>query len=62
MSDEALKRQRRLEREANQAYRFRPGKNHDTCDSCKEGGDRLCCDKCPCAFHLQCQSVVYSYM
>lgn len=29
--------------------------NHDCCDSCKEGGDLLCCDRCPAAFHLQCQ-------
>ncbi|KAM6464679.1 PHD finger protein 12 isoform 2-T2 [Liasis olivaceus] len=28
--------------------------NHDSCDSCKEGGDLLCCDHCPAAFHLQC--------
>ena len=35
----------------------RPGKlvNHDSCDSCREGGDLLCCDRCPAAFHLQCQ-------
>ncbi|XP_052832792.1 PHD finger protein 12 [Octopus bimaculoides] len=34
----------------------RPGRtvNHDCCDSCKEGGDLLCCDRCPAAFHLQC--------
>lgn len=31
--------------------------NHDTCDSCREGGDLLCCDHCPAAFHLQCWSV-----
>ncbi|KAK2160899.1 hypothetical protein LSH36_125g03022 [Paralvinella palmiformis] len=37
-------------------YYRRPGKvhNHDSCDSCKEGGDLLCCDRCPASFHLQC--------
>ncbi|KAK3085048.1 hypothetical protein FSP39_023477, partial [Pinctada imbricata] len=51
VSDEVLRRQRRRERE----YR-RGGRtvNHDCCDSCKEGGDLLCCDWCPAAFHLQC--------
>lgn len=29
--------------------------NHEYCDSCKEGGDLLCCDRCPAAFHFQCQ-------
>ncbi|CAH1802163.1 unnamed protein product [Owenia fusiformis] len=42
-------------RNEHREYR-RPGRavNHDCCDSCKEGGDLLCCDRCPAAFHLQC--------
>ena len=54
VSEETLRRQRREERE----YHRRPGRaiNHDSCDSCKEGGDLLCCDKCPASFHLQCHN------
>ena len=52
VSEEALKKQKRGPKE----YR-RHGKaiNHDYCDSCLEGGDLLCCDRCPVSFHLQCQ-------
>ncbi|XP_048745110.2 PHD finger protein 12-like [Ostrea edulis] len=51
VSDEVLRRQRRKERESRRQGR---AVNHDSCDSCKEGGDLLCCDWCPAAFHLQC--------
>ncbi|CAI5794668.1 finger 12 isoform X1 [Podarcis lilfordi] len=39
---------------AQQQRRSGRATNHDSCDSCKEGGDLLCCDHCPAAFHLQC--------
>lgn len=51
VSDDATKRQRCEPKE----YK-KHGKaiNHDYCDSCQEGGDLVCCDRCPVSFHLQC--------
>ncbi|XP_064892978.1 PHD finger protein 12 isoform X2 [Columba livia] len=52
-SEDGEKKSRRLEKEPRRSGR---ATNHDSCDSCKEGGDLLCCDHCPAAFHLQCWS------
>ncbi|XP_050587427.1 PHD finger protein 12 isoform X2 [Bombus affinis] len=30
------------------------GHNHDICDACRDGGELICCDKCPASYHLQC--------
>ena len=30
------------------------GEHADFCHVCKDGGELLCCDKCPLAYHLEC--------
>lgn len=41
-------------------YYKRPGRGHNrnVCDCCSEGGDLICCDRCPASFHLGCQYVL----
>lgn len=50
-SEIPVKRTKKSDKEARKVGRTI---NHDNCDSCGEGGDLLCCDRCPCAFHLSC--------
>ena len=30
------------------------GEHADFCHTCKDGGELLCCDNCPLAFHMTC--------
>ncbi len=30
------------------------GEHADYCHTCKDGGELLCCDRCPLAYHLKC--------
>nr|XP_001919955.4 PHD finger protein 12 [Danio rerio] len=50
-SEDGEKKNRKPDRSTRRSGR---ATNHDICDSCREGGDLLCCDHCPAAFHLQC--------
>ncbi|XP_046385896.1 PHD finger protein 12 [Ischnura elegans] len=55
VSEDGQKSKKKEGKELHPYYK-RPGKghNHDSCDACSEGGDLLCCDRCPASFHLQC--------
>lgn len=33
------------------------GRNHDYCDECGNGGNLVCCDGCPAAYHTWCIGV-----
>ncbi|XP_050544888.1 uncharacterized protein LOC126907566 isoform X2 [Daktulosphaira vitifoliae] len=44
------------QKNSNVTYYRQPGKehNHDFCDACREGGDIVCCDRCPRSYHITC--------
>jgi len=45
---------RKSEQKAKRNRREFEDGNRDYCNVCKNGGDLLCCDHCPRAFHLAC--------
>ena len=56
-NEEIVKKKKVKEKDVGLPVYRRGGKtvNREFCNSCKEGGDLLCCDRCPAAFHLECQ-------
>ena len=35
-------------------YRVEDDDHDDLCAKCSHGGELICCDKCPLAYHLEC--------
>jgi hypothetical protein len=36
---------------------FAPGHHYETCEVCRDAGDVILCDSCPCIYHLRCADV-----
>ncbi|XP_011156358.1 PHD finger protein 12 [Solenopsis invicta] len=57
ISDDSKTAKARKEKEEKKHPYFKRrgrGHNRDFCDACKDGGELICCDKCPASYHLQC--------
>jgi len=39
---------------------FKAGMHYETCDVCKEHGDVILCDSCPCIYHMRCTDIMSS--
>ncbi|RLU21734.1 hypothetical protein DMN91_006110 [Ooceraea biroi] len=56
VSEDSKAKARKEKEEKKHPYFKRRGRGHnrDFCDACKDGGELICCDKCPASYHLQC--------
>ncbi|XP_011633116.1 PHD finger protein 12 isoform X2 [Pogonomyrmex barbatus] len=56
ISDDSKAKAKKEKEEKKHPYFKRRGRGHnrDFCDACKDGGELICCDKCPASYHLQC--------
>lgn len=42
------------EEEEEEVHMDSEGEHADYCHNCKDGGELLCCDECPLAYHMRC--------